>query len=50
MLFPTNGYFLEYGLQVKYRPYEKELMRYRKLGEQLAAVTKSIIILSKLSF
>jgi flavorubredoxin len=31
---------LEPGLQVKYRPYEKELERCRKLGEQLAAVAK----------
>lgn len=31
---------LEPGLQVKYRPYEKELERCRKLGEQLAAAAK----------
>ncbi len=31
---------LEPGLQVKYRPYEKELVRCRKLGEQLAAAAK----------
>jgi flavorubredoxin len=31
---------LEPGLQVRYRPYEKELVRCRKLGEQLAAVAK----------
>ncbi|WP_440947253.1 FprA family A-type flavoprotein [Methanosarcina sp. T3] len=31
---------LEPGLQVRYRPYEKELERCRKLGEQLAAVAK----------
>ena len=31
---------LEPGLQVKYRPYEKELERCRKLGEQLATVAK----------
>jgi flavorubredoxin len=31
---------LEPGLQVKYRPFEKELERCRKLGEQLAAVAK----------
>ncbi|AKB17809.1 MULTISPECIES: FprA family A-type flavoprotein [unclassified Methanosarcina] len=31
---------LETGLQVRYRPYEKELERCRKLGEQLAAVAK----------
>jgi len=28
------------GLQVKYRPYEKELLRCKKLGEQLAATVK----------
>lgn len=28
------------GLQVKYRPYEKELLRCKKLGEQLAAIAK----------
>lgn len=31
---------LEPGLQVRYRPYEKELERCRKLGEKLAAVAK----------
>ncbi len=31
---------IEPGLQVRYRPYEKELERCRKLGEQLAAVAK----------
>jgi len=31
---------LEPGLQVRYRPYEKELERCRELGEQLAAVAK----------
>jgi len=31
---------LEPGLQVKYRPYEKELEGCRKLGEQLAAAAK----------
>jgi flavorubredoxin len=31
---------LEPGLQVRYRPYEKELERCRKLGEQLATVAK----------
>ena len=31
---------LEPGLQVKYRPYEKELESCRKLGEQLAAAAK----------
>jgi flavorubredoxin len=31
---------LEPGLQVRYRPYEKELERCRKLGERLAAVAK----------
>jgi flavorubredoxin len=31
---------LEPGLQVKFRPYEKELERCRKLGEQLAALAK----------
>lgn len=31
---------LEPGLQVRYRPYEKELVRCRKLGEQLAAAAK----------
>jgi flavorubredoxin len=31
---------LEPGLQVRYRPYEKELEKCRKLGEQLAAVAK----------
>lgn len=31
---------IEPGLQVKYMPYEKELVRCRKLGEQLAAVAK----------
>lgn len=31
---------LEPGLQIRYRPYEKELERCRKLGEQLAAVAK----------
>ncbi|MGB9939686.1 FprA family A-type flavoprotein [Methanosarcina sp.] len=30
----------EPGLQVRYRPYEKELVRCRKLGEQLAAAAK----------
>lgn len=28
------------GLQVKYRPYEKELLRCKKLGEQLVAIAK----------
>lgn len=28
------------GLQVKYRPYEKELMRCKNLGEQLVAIAK----------
>ncbi|HII79025.1 MAG TPA: FprA family A-type flavoprotein, partial [Methanosarcina sp.] len=28
------------GLQVRYRPYGRELERCRKLGEQLAAVAK----------
>ncbi|MDD3246166.1 MAG: FprA family A-type flavoprotein [Methanosarcina sp.] len=31
---------LEPGLQVRYRPYEKELEKCRKLGEQLAALAK----------
>jgi flavorubredoxin len=31
---------LEPGLQVRYRPYEKELERCRKLGERLAAVAR----------
>ena len=31
---------LEPGLQVRYRPYEKELEKCRKLGEQLAAIAK----------
>jgi hypothetical protein len=31
---------IEPGLQVKYRPYEKELVRCRKLGEKLAAIAK----------
>ncbi len=31
---------LDPGLQVKYRPYEKELERCRKLGEQLATAAK----------
>ena len=31
---------LDPGLQVRYRPYEKELEKCRKLGEQLAAVAK----------
>jgi flavorubredoxin len=31
---------IEPGLQVRYRPYEKELEMCRKLGEQLAAVAK----------
>jgi flavorubredoxin len=31
---------IEPGLQVRYRPYEKELVRCKKLGEQLAAAAK----------
>ncbi len=31
---------LEPGLQVRYRPYEKELEKCRKIGEQLAALAK----------
>ncbi|WP_341537052.1 hypothetical protein [Methanosarcina barkeri] len=31
------------GLQVKYRPYEKELLRCKKLGEQLVAIAKKRI-------
>lgn len=31
---------LEPGLQVRYKPYEKDLEKCRKLGEQLAAAAK----------
>jgi flavorubredoxin len=48
---------LDPGLQVRYRPYEKEMVRCRKLGEQLAAVAKkeikpliSTLLLTFLSF